>query len=268
MNDVLAEICEAKLEHVAERMANHSLAEMMSAAKEVETQRGFKAALAKAVADGRYGLIAEIKKASPSKGLIREDFEPADLARAYQAGGATCLSVLTDSPYFMGHDADLIEAWMSTSLPVLRKDFMLDPYQIVESKALGADCVLLIMAAVDDARARELQATADEYGLDVLAEAYNAEELDRALALNAGLIGINNRDLRTFEVDLGVTEKLAPAVPADRLVIAESGLDGPADLARLAGAGVNCFLVGESLMRQDDVAAATRRLLAAPAAEA
>jgi indole-3-glycerol phosphate synthase len=175
--------------------------------------------------------------------------------------------VLTDGPYFMGHDADLIEAWMSVSLPVLRKDFMLDPYQIVESKALGADCVLLIMAAIDDARARELQATADEYGLDVLAEAYNAEELDRALSLNAGLIGINNRDLRTFEVDLGVTERLAPAVPADRIVVAESGLDGPADLARLAGAGVNCFLVGESLMRQDDVAAATRRLLSAPAAE-
>jgi indole-3-glycerol phosphate synthase len=267
MSNVLAEICAAKLEHVAERKANHPFAAMMAAAREVAPPRGFRASLSKAVADGRYGLVAEIKKASPSKGLIRADFEPADLARAYQAGGATCLSVLTDGPYFMGHDADLVEAWMSVSLPVLRKDFMLDPYQIVESRALGADCVLLIMAAIDDAQARELQATADEFSLDVLAEVHNARELDRALSLNAGLIGINNRDLRTFEVDLSVTETLAVKVPADRIVISESGLNRPSDLARLAKTGVKCFLVGELLMRQDDVEAATRRLLSAPGEE-
>jgi indole-3-glycerol phosphate synthase len=267
MSDILTEICEAKRGHVADRKERLPIEVVMAAAREVAPPRGFKKALAAAVAAGGYGLIAEIKKASPSKGLIREQFDPPALAAAYKAGGAACLSVLTDAPYFMGNDADLIEAWAAVDLPVLRKDFMLDAYQIVESRALGADCVLLIMAALDDAQARDLQATAEEYGLDVLAEVHNGDELDRALALNAGLIGINNRDLRTFEVDLGVTEALAPRVPADRLAVSESGLDAPADLARLAEAGVKCFLVGESLMRQDDVETATRRLLSPANAE-
>lgn len=265
MTDILDQICEAKREHVAACKETHPLALVTAAAREVAKPRGFVKRLREAVAGGGYGLIAEIKRASPSKGLIREDYDPPALARAFKAGGATCLSVLTDKPFFEGNDADLIEAWAAVDLPVLRKDFMIDSYQIVESRALGADCVLLIMAALDDAEAGELESTAMEYGLDVLAEVHDADELARALRLRTKLIGINNRDLKTFEVDLGVTEALVADIPDDRIVVSESGLHTPDDLARLAKAGVNCFLVGESLMREDDVEAATRALLARPA---
>jgi indole-3-glycerol phosphate synthase len=265
MTDILARICEAKRKHVAACKETHPLDVVEAAAREVAKPRGFVRRLKKAVAGGGYGLIAEIKRASPSRGLIREDYDPPALARAFKAGGAACLSVLTDQPFFEGSDADLIEAWAAVDLPVLRKDFMVDPYQIVESRALGADCVLLIMAILDDGEARELEATAIGFGLDVLAEVHDAGELERALRLRTRLIGINNRDLKTFDVDLAVTEALMADVPDDRLVVSESGLHTPDHLARLARAGVNCFLVGESLMRERDVEAATRALLARPA---
>jgi indole-3-glycerol phosphate synthase len=266
MTDILEQICEAKRKHVAACKETHPLSLVSEAAREVAKPRGFVNSLEAAVAGGGYGLVAEIKRASPSKGVIRDDFDPAALARACKAGGAACLSVLTDAPFFEGNDADLIEAWAAVDLPVLRKDFMLDPYQIIESRALGADCVLLIMAALEDTQARELEAAALEYGLDVLAEVHDAGELERALKLQTRLIGINNRDLKTFEVDLGVTEKLAKGMPDNRIAVSESGLHRPDDLARLAKAGVHCFLVGESLMREADVEAATRALLARPTA--
>ncbi len=265
MSDVLNKICADKRDHVAACKQRRPLAELEAGAREMPPPRGFRAGLQAAVGGGGVGLIAEIKRASPSKGLIREDFDPAALARAYQAGGAACLSVLTDEPYFQGRDDDLAQARAAADLPVLRKDFMLDPYQIVESRALGADCVLLIMAALDDAEAKELEAAAREFGLDVLVEVHDAAELERALGLRSPLIGVNNRDLKTFDVDLAVTESLVRDIPADRLVVSESGISTPADLARLAKAGVNCFLVGEALMREDDVEATTRALLA-PAA--
>jgi indole-3-glycerol phosphate synthase len=266
--DVLAEICAEKRAHVARRKAVRPEAELRALAAEAPPLRGFAAALERQGRQGRYGLIAEIKKASPSRGLIRADFDPATLAQAYQAGGATCLSVLTDTPYFQGSDDDLIAARAACGLPVLRKDFILDPYQVVESRVLGADCILLIIAALDDGAARELAAAASEFGLDILVEVHDRAELDRALRIEVRLIGINNRDLKTLKVDLRTTEELAPLVPQGdptrRIVVGESGIANPDDLDRLAAAGARCFLVGESLMRAGDVAAATRRLLRLP----
>jgi indole-3-glycerol phosphate synthase len=262
--DVLAEICAEKRAHVARCKAAQPEATLRALAAAAPPVRHFAAALEREAAAGRYGLIAEIKKASPSRGLIRADFDPTALARAYEAGGATCISVLTDAPYFQGSDDHLRAARAACALPVLRKDFILDPYQIVESRVLGADCILLIMAALDDGAAGELATAAAEFGLDVLVEVHNRAELDRALRLDAQLIGINNRNLKTLKVDLHTTEELAPRVPPGRLIVGESGIYEPEDLDRLAAAGARCFLVGESLMRAGDVAAATRRMLRLP----
>jgi indole-3-glycerol phosphate synthase len=261
MRDVLAEICAEKRAHVVRAKAVRSEAALLAEISEAPAVRSFAAALEHHLAEGRYGLIAEIKKASPSAGLIRKDFDPQKLASAYAAGGASCLSVLTDGPYFQGSDGDLIAAREAARLPVLRKDFILDPYQVLESRSIGADCILLIMAALSDVAAGELAAAAAELGLDVLAEIHDGGELDRALRLPARLIGINNRNLKTLETDLRTAETLAPEVPADRIVVAESGIRRSADLDRLAAAGARCFLVGETLMREPDVTAATRRLL-------
>jgi len=266
MTDTLERICADKRQHVARRQAQRSLAVMEAAAERATAPRGFSQSLAQAMDEGRYGLIAEIKKASPSKGLIRADFNPADLARAYSEGGAACLSVLTDEPYFQGRDDYLLSAREAVELPVLRKDFMLDPYQIFESRALGADAILLIMAALSDSEAAELHEIATGLGMDALVEVHNEAELERAQRLSARLIGINNRNLKTLAVDLKTAERLAPLVDRGRLVVAESGLSSPADLARMARIGVSTFLIGESLMREADVAAATRRLLARPEA--
>jgi indole-3-glycerol phosphate synthase len=265
MRDVLAEICAEKRAHVARAKAVRSEAALLAEIFEAPPVRPFAAALERHLAEGRYGLIAEIKKASPSAGLIRKDFDPRKLASAYAAGGASCLSVLTDGPYFQGSDGDLIAAREAARLPVLRKDFILDPHQVLESRSIGADCILLIMAALSDAAAVELAAAAAEIGLDVLAEIHDGGELDRALRLPVRLIGINNRNLKTLETDLRTAETLAPEVPADRIVVAESGIRRSADLDRLAAAGARCFLVGETLMREPDVTAATRRLLGFPA---
>jgi len=264
MNDVLAEICTAKRAHIAQAKTVLSESALLARLAEAPPLRPFAAALERHLAEGRYGLIAEIKKASPSAGLIRSDFNPSALARAYAAGGASCLSVLTDEPYFQGSDDDLRAARGAVRLPVLRKDFILDPYQVLESRHIGADCVLLIMAALSDPLASELAATAAELGLDVLVEVHDGAELDRALRLGVRMIGINNRDLKTLRTDLATTERLAPEVPADRLVVAESGIRRPEDLDRLAAAGARCFLVGETLMREPDLTAATRRLLGLP----
>jgi indole-3-glycerol phosphate synthase len=262
VSDVLARICAGKRDEIANAKAARSLAEIERAARESSPPRGFVASLCAAVAAGRYGLIAEIKRASPSRGLIRADFDPAALAQAYAAGGATCLSVLTDAPHFQGSPDYLVGAHEACALPVLRKDFMLDPYQIVESRALGADCVLLIMAALGDAEAAALESTAQALGMDVLIEVHDRAELERALRLRSQLIGINNRNLKTLVVDLSVTEELGALLPAGRMLVSESGLYTPDDLARMARVGARCFLVGESLMKQPDVAAATRALLA------
>lgn len=261
MSDVLRQICDAKREEVAARKTERSLDELSRSARTSPPPRGFRSALRRALDDGRFGLIAEIKKASPSRGLIRADFDPPSLARAYQAGGASCLSVLTESRWFQGSDEYLMAARAAVDLPVLRKDFMLDPYQVVEARALGADCILLIMAALEDAAAAELESAADELGMDVLVEVHDRAELDRALRLRSGLIGINNRNLKTLRVDLSTTEELAPHVPDDRLLVCESGLKTIEDLRRMQRCGAGCFLVGEHLMSQPDVESATRSLL-------
>jgi molybdenum cofactor biosynthesis protein MoaC len=265
MRDVLAEICADKRAHVARMKAARAESALLAELSGVPPVRPFAAALERRLAEHRFGLIAEIKKASPSAGLIREDFDPGELARSYAMGGASCLSVLTDEPYFHGSDKDLAVARGAVRLPVLRKDFILDPYQVLESRWIGADCILLIMAALSDAEAAELTAAAADLGLDVLVEVHDGGELDRALRVPARLIGINNRNLKTLETDLRTAEELAPEVPPDRIVVAESGIRRPEDLDRLAAAGARCFLVGESLMRERNVAAATRRLLGATA---
>ncbi|MBS27523.1 MAG: indole-3-glycerol-phosphate synthase [Alphaproteobacteria bacterium] len=262
MSDVLTKICDDKREHIAACKAATSLADLEARAGSAGETRGFARRLAERAAAGRFGLIAEIKKASPSKGLIREHFDPPTIATAYEAGGATCMSVLTDTPYFQGRDDDLVTARGAVSLPVIRKDFVLEPYQVVEARALGADCILLIMAALEDGQAAELAAAAHDWGMDVLVEVHDANELDRALAVDSDLVGINNRNLKTLTVDLATTEELAPRVPSDRVLICESGLFTPDDLIRMSGVGARCFLIGESLMRQDDIAGAVRDLLA------
>jgi indole-3-glycerol phosphate synthase len=263
MATILDRIKAYKLEDVAARKAARPLAEVEAAAQAAPPVRPFGRALLEAAQTG-YGLIAEIKKASPSKGLIRPDFDPPALARAYAAGGATCLSVLTDAPSFQGDDSYLEAARAAVDLPVLRKDFLYDPWQVAESRALGADCILIIMASVSDAQADELESAARAHGMDALIEVHNVDELDRASRLQSNLIGINNRDLNTFEVSLDVTRKLSRRVAPDRMIVAESGLATPADLADLAMYGARCFLIGETLMRADDVEGATRAILAHP----
>lgn len=261
---ILDEIKAYKLADVATRKEAHPLADVEALARAAGAVRPFADALAAHLAVGGYGLIAEIKKASPSKGLIRADFDPTALAEAYEKGGAACLSVLTDGPSFQGDDSYIALARAASALPVLRKDFIYDPYQVVESRALGADCVLIILATVSDAQAAEIEDTAIAWGMDTLIETHDAEEIDRAKLLKSRLVGINNRDLRTFETDPLVTRKLARGVPADRIIISESGLGSRKDLAQLASFGVRCFLVGETLMREENVEGATRELLRSP----
>jgi indole-3-glycerol phosphate synthase len=263
-NDTLARICADKCTEIDRRKRTRSIEAVAAAARAASAPRGFKAALERKASSGVPALITEIKKASPSRGLIRADFEPPALARAYAAGGAACLSVLTDEPYFQGRDEHLRDARDAVPLPVIRKDFMLDSYQVYEARALGADCILLIMAALDDAAADALSRTAQELGMDVLAEIHDGAELDRAVSLRGTMIGINNRDLKTLKVDLATFERLAPRVPRDRLLVAESGIRTASDIARLQAAGAHAFLVGESLMTQADVTSATRALLAVP----
>ena len=260
MTDKLAEICAVKREEVAARKPLASLAKLDSLAAAQSAPRGFRAALEAKAATG-FALIAEIKKASPSKGLIRADFNPADHARAYEKGGAACLSVLTDAPFFQGHEDYLIAARAACSLPVLRKDFMVDPWQVAEARSIGADAILIIVAALDDAQMAEIEAAALEHGMDVLIEVHNEAEMTRAAALNSRLIGINNRDLKRFVTDLATTERLVGLAPEGTLLVSESGINSHADLLRLSARGVRTFLVGESLMRQDDMAAATKALL-------
>jgi indole-3-glycerol phosphate synthase len=265
VTSILAEICAARRRAVARRKAEVPLAELQQRLPDAPV-RGFERALRSRLARGELALIAELKKASPSRGLIRDPFDPVSLARAYAEGGAACLSVLTEERWFQGADRYLEAARAAVALPCLRKDFMLEPYQVFEARAIGADCILLIMAALEDRDAAELLKIATDLGMDTLVEVHDEAELQRALRLEARLIGVNNRNLKTLKVDLATTERLAPLVPADRLLIAESGLNEHRDLERLAAVGARCFLVGESLMRQQDVRSATAALLGRVAA--
>lgn len=260
MTDKLTEICETKRGEVAARKAAVTVAELADRAAAQSAPRGFEAALRAKAASG-FALIAEIKKASPSKGLIRADFRPAEHARAYQAGGAACLSILTDAPYFQGHEDYLVEARAACTLPVIRKDFMVDPWQCLEARAIGADAILIIAACLSDQQMAEIEAAAREQGMDALVEVHNEEEMERASRLKSRLIGVNNRDLKRFVTDLGTTERLAALAPEGTLLVAESGINTHEDILRLEKCGARTFLVGESLMRQDDVEAATRALL-------
>jgi len=263
MTTILDRIKTYKLDEIAARKAQQPLANVEAGAKAAPAPRGFARALADAVISG-YGLIAEIKKATPSRGQSRADFNPPALARAYEAGGATCPSVLTDTPSFQGADEFLTQAHQATKLPCLRKDFIYDTYQVTEARALHADCILIIMATVTDAQAAELEAAATQWGMDTLIEVHDRAELDRATKLKSRLIGINNRNLHSFEVTLDTTRQLSRYVPEDCLIVSESGLHSPADLADMARYGARCFLIGESLMRQDDVTAATKAILSKP----
>jgi indole-3-glycerol phosphate synthase len=260
-DDVLSRIAAYKRQEVIGRQAVTRPADLAERVRAATPPRGFRGALISAHNPGKLALIAEIKKASPSKGLIRTDFDPAAIAAAYQVGGAACLSVLTDTPSFQGHNDNLVVARRATSLPCLRKEFLVDAWQVAESRALGADAILVILAMVDDSLARDLMNEAARLAMDVLVETHDEAEIARAVALGADMIGINNRDLRTFETDLAITEKLASQIPANTLIVTESGIFTPADAARLERAGARAMLVGESLMRQTDVAAATRKLL-------
>ena len=261
MNNILTNICETKRAHIAFQKSKVSLNNIEELAKNANKVRGFSSQINLKLKNGDFALIAEIKKASPSKGLIRADFNPMKIAQAYESGGAACISVLTDKPYFQGEDSDLVNARNSISLPALRKDFIIDQYQIPESRYLGADCILLIMAALGTHQANDLASAAHEWGMDILVEVHNQDELEQALLINTDLIGINNRNLKTLEVDISTTELLAPLVPKDRVLVCESGLFTNEDLVRMSKVGAKTFLIGESLMRQDDINNAVKALL-------